>query len=179
MIKNMAINFTDYLIKKDIVPQEKRQWCIYAFEKRISSGVSLPIIIGVGTVLFGFIETLLFVISLYPAQYLAGHYYIQYSILTAAILAIYKLAPINHPNLRLNAQQMAMNRKLSLRITLTITIFAIIITHAFPNKAWGMCTSMGVACAAVMVVIAKILKQEVHSNEKLKGNNHSCVNKSC
>lgn len=196
MTKFLSIKITEYLLKKGIIALERKAWCIYALERRMSTFVTVSFIMIVCGLHFGIVETLIFSFSmlsirrrtggyhvstpiaclalsvgivffgLYVAQFLASKALTLSIILVISDILIFWLAPINHPNLKLTPQEMAKNRELSLKITTLTTVAAFFLCIAFPTKLWGACAILGIACAALSVAAAKFLRQEVKTNEQ-------------
>lgn len=63
-MENVAINITDYLIEKQLLNPDKKEWCVYWVQKKILSLISYLIFFAIAMYNHNAAETLVFVTSL-------------------------------------------------------------------------------------------------------------------
>ena len=63
-MENVAINITDYLIEKQLINSNKKEWCVYWVQKKMLSLVSCLIFFSIAMYNHNAVETFVFVTSL-------------------------------------------------------------------------------------------------------------------
>lgn len=88
------------------------------------------------------------------------------ALLAASGLAIWLLAPAEHPNLPLTPAELAANRLLARRRLALAALAAVLLQALFPFRPEGLCAAAGVLLAAAGV-LAQTIQQEVMQHGKL------------
>ena len=108
------------------------------------------------------------VLGSFAAAWCAGHrpWLWLGGLLAASGLAVWLLAPTEHPNLPQTPAELAANRQLARRRLAFAMIAATLLQALFPFRAYGLCVSAGIFLAAVGV-LAQTIQQEVMEHGKL------------
>ncbi len=64
MLQKIADNLTSYFVSKGFLDENKYDWYVYTIQRRISSVTGSIILLTAGTILLGFIETIIFLLSI-------------------------------------------------------------------------------------------------------------------
>lgn len=83
------------------------------------------------------------------------------SIIVISGIIIFTIAPINHPNLELNDEEIRLSRRLSRKLSLIISISALTVFQLRIIPIYTSYIVAGLGTDAGLLIIAKILKQEV------------------
>ena len=105
-----------------------------------------------------------------------AHKYMHLYVMTISNITVYLFAPINHPNLQLNDDEIRLCKKSARRLIIGLSIGVIVLTKLsiISEYTYYMLAGMGVNTG--LLLIAKILKQEVRKDEK---NERKDVEKCC
>lgn len=183
-----AIAVVRQLMSQDIIEANQEALCIYEVERRISTFMSFCILMAVGTWVssplpaFAFISTVLF-LRARTSGYHARSYItcLMLSIVAESIIlllilpvmtlsvcvclmvisywVIWHFAPVNHMNLQLEQEELAVNKKASrLRLVIVSLIAVGLVLFSFDMIAYSV--SLGTAFTSVLIVVAHIVKQE-------------------
>ena len=185
---NVAINITDYLIEKQLINSNKKEWCVYWVQKKILSLVSCLIFFAIAMYNHA-VETFVFVISLTLLRKRTGGYHansLQVCILLSSLLVlvmpygvdlisnkgfalftvvtslyiIQRFAPVNHPAMHMNVKECEESRKLALK-TFWVLLTVSILLLTVGKNILSYCIVLAMFCDSVFIVLAKILRQEV------------------
>lgn len=107
------------------------------------------------------------VLGSFAAAWCAGHrpWLWMGALLTISGLAIWLLAPAEHPNLPLTPAELAANRRLARQRLALAAIAAVLLQTLFSFRPEGLCAAAGVLLAAVGV-LAQTIQQEVMEHAK-------------
>ena len=183
-----AIAVVRQLMSQDIIEANQEALCIYEVERRISTFMSFCILMVVGTWVssplpaFAFISTVLF-LRARTSGYHARSYItcLMLSIVAESIIlllilpvmtlsvcvclmvisywVIWHFAPVNHMNLQLEQEELAVNKKASrLRLVIVSLIAVGLVLFSFDMIAYSV--SLGTAFTSDLIVVAHIVKQE-------------------
>ena len=188
-MENVAINITDYLIEKQLINSNKKEWCVYWVQKKILSLVSCLIFFAIAMYNHNAVETFVFVISLMLLRKRTGGYHAnswQICILLSSLLVfimpygldlisnrgftlftivmsfyiIQRFAPVNHPAMHMNVKECEESRKLALK-TFWVLLTVSILLLTVGKNILSYCIVLAMFCDSVFIVLAKILRQEV------------------
>ena len=188
-MENVAINITDYLIEKQLINSNKKEWCVYWVQKKILSLVSCLIFFAIAMYNHNAVETFVFVISLMLLRKRTGGYHansLQVCILLSSLLVlvmpygvdlisnkgfalftvvtslyiIQRFAPVNHPAMHMNVKECEESRKLALK-TFWVLLTVSILLLTVGKNILSYCIVLAMFCDSAFIVLAKILRQEV------------------
>lgn len=196
MVERISVMLTDQIISNKLIPDNMREWYIYAFCRLFETFISLGMlmIVGVGTnrllplILFWvffdllrrraggyhcekywqcFITTTIVFIGVVKIEpFLSSHPIILYSLLVVASLVILIVGTINHPNIDYDSMELVKSKEFSRHI-LAIELFVILSFFMLGVKEFYLTyMSVGVIICAILMGLAKLLGQEVKVNEK-------------
>lgn len=188
-MKNAAINITDYLIEKQLLNPNKKEWCVYWVQKKMLSLASCLIFFAIAMYNHNAVETLVFVTSLMLLRRRTGGYHAnswQICILLSSLLVlvmpygldlisgrgfalftivmsfyiIRRFAPVNHPAMHMNVKECEESKKLALKTFFALLGVSILLLTAGKNIL-SYCIVLAMFCDSAFIVLAKILRQEV------------------
>lgn len=188
-MENVAINITDYLIEKQLLNPDKKEWCVYWVQKKILSLISYLIFFAIAMYNHNAAETLVFVTSLMLLRKRTGGYHAnswQVCILLSSLLVlvmpygvdlisnkgfalftivmsfyiIQRFAPVNHPAMHMNVKECEESRKLAIKTFWVLLMVSILLLTAGKNIL-SYCIVLAMFCDSAFIVLAKILRQEV------------------
>lgn len=92
--------------------------------------------------------------------------YMYLYVVAVSVITVYFFAPVNHPNLQLNNDEIRLCKKSARRliIGLSICVIVLIELNIILEYVYYMIAGMGINTG--LLLIAKILKQEVREDEK-------------
>jgi accessory gene regulator B len=91
--------------------------------------------------------------------------YVLFGVIISSII-IYLFAPINHPNMNLNPNEIKiLKRKAEFVLLLELGLIAMAFYLGI-FTVYIIFSSMGIILCAVLLIVAKIIRQEVRENEK-------------
>lgn len=176
------------LMLQDIIEANQEALCIYEIERRISTFISFCILMVVGTWVssplpaLAFVSTVLF-LRARTSGYHARSYLtcLMLSIIAESIilllilplmslgvcvclavisyLVIWCFAPVNHVNLQLEQEELAVNKKAS-RLRLVIVSLIAVGLALFSLDMIAYSVFLGAAFTSALIVVAHIVKQE-------------------
>ncbi len=76
-------------------------------------------------------------------------------------IIIFQFAPINHLNMNLSKKAILANKIKVRKIVIVESIFALLLYLTFPNEKYMICCVLGILTAALSVILAKLIKQEI------------------
>lgn len=129
----VAEKITDYLIRNEIVQEEKREECIYSYEVLLYQCVGYGSLGVIGILMHKVVSTILFLVVFLTLRHSVGGFHMK--------------TPVDHPNLRLNQREKALCRKASRIKILIVWIVEITLTgfdgvsDYIPYIVLGMCMS--------------------------------------
>lgn len=86
--------------------------------------------------------------------------------LAITIIVILTLAPVNHPNLDMNSKEIK-NCKMGTKVVILIeTVFILGGTICDVSKIYIVFSLLGMVMCAILLILAKIMKQEVKVHEE-------------
>ena len=188
-MENVAINITDYLIEKQLLNPDKKEWCVYWVQKKILSLISYLIFFAIAMYNHNAAETLVFVTSFMLLRKRTGGYHAnswQICILLSSLLVfimpygvdlisnkgfalftivlsfyiIQRFAPVNLPSMLLNVKECEESRKLALKTFFELLGVSILLLTVGKNVLL-YCIVLAMFCDSAFIVLAKILRQEV------------------
>ena len=193
----MIEQFVDLLIGKQILETERKDEYVYVLtllvERTITYGFLIVIAIMLHQLLLGIIFLVSFLLlrrttgGFHSSTYigcllgtialfflslkvivplLQQWHWLGIGISVIAVIAILVLAPVNHPNLCLTEEEIRLHKKWCL-LVLGIECCLVVIAYLL-GCYWQQYIQAGVLDCAVLVIIAKIIRQEVTINEKDK-----------
>lgn len=172
-----------------IMPQEKDDY-IYAYEVICEKVISLGTIVILGMLLDNLVNTVLYMLFFLTLRKRTGgfhmptffkcyigsvilylitycsisytyNYYVMVILLVVSILVIGVVGTVNHPNMHMDSMELSGNRRRA-RINLAIETGVIIISiYIGIDKVSIGYMAMGVIQCAILLCMAKIMKQEV------------------
>ena len=189
-MKIIASNLTNYLIEKQYVRPQRREWCIYFIQKKLLNIISFIMfwVVYIHNQLF--IESLLFISSFISIRKRTGGlhmrspymcilfssillYYIPYGVqlLTqfkrliplVLIFSFYifrKFAPLNHPDIHMTEKECIANNRAAIKCLYMLS-FILILFFIAKKYIWAYCIVLGIICDVIFIILGKILKQEV------------------
>lgn len=174
----VAEKITDYLIRNEIVQEEKREECIYSYEVLLYQCVGYGSLGVIGILMHKVVSTILFLIVFLTLRHSVGGFHmktpvgcylisillfigcmkagetnllhlpsLQNGLIVGNVIFVFLLAPVDHPNLRLNQREKALCRKASRIKILIVWIVEITLTgfdrvsDYIPYIVLGMCMS--------------------------------------
>lgn len=105
--------------------------------------------------------------------------YLYILIVVISVIVVFIFAPVNHPNLQLDRQEIQTCRQSSRWLVILIT-GCIWIAYAMQVKP--ICTTyavMGLGMDAVLILMAKMTKQEVKESEEVRKNGVNSAGEGC
>ena len=188
-MENVAINITDYLIEKQLLNPDKKEWCVYWVQKKMLSLVSCLIFFAIAMYNRNAVETFVFVTSFMLLRKRTGGYHAnswQICILLSSLLVlvmpygldlisgrgfalftivmsfyiIQRFAPVNHPAMHMNVKECEESKKLALKTFWVLLMISILLLTVGKNIL-SYCIVLAMFCDSAFIVLAKILRQEV------------------
>lgn len=196
MIEKISIKITNQIVERKLISEYMREWYIYAFLRIFEVSISILTMVVIGGVTNNLIPMILFwiffdllrrraggfhckkfwqcyffttvtfigVVMIEP--FLSKHFIIQILLLTVASLDVMIVGTVNHPSMNYDTKEIKKSKELSRRI-LIIELWIIFSLFLIGVKETYLTyMSLGVILCAVLMSLAKILKQEVSINEK-------------
>lgn len=196
MVEKISVRLTDEIISNKLISENMRDWYIYAFLRIIETSISLFTMILIGIVagkvvpmilFWAFFDllrrraggfhcdkywrcyiatTMTFVAIVIIEPILSANPVVLYFLLMVASLQIMIIGTVNHPGIDYDCLELAKSKELSRRI-LAIELWIIISLFMLGVKETYLTyMSIGVILCAILMSLAKILKQEVRANEE-------------
>lgn len=174
----VAEKITDYLIRNEIVQEEKRKNCIYSYEMLLYQCIGYGSLGLVGFLMHKMISTIFFLVVFLTLRHSTGGFHmktpegcflvsillfigcmkagetnllhlslLQNGLIVGNVILVFLLAPVDHPNLRLNQREKMLCRKVSRIKILIIGMMTVILTgfdgmsDYIPYIVLGMCMS--------------------------------------
>lgn len=196
MIHRFAKKSAQYFTSNGLIKKSKYEWCIYAIEKRLISLSAISSMLLLGSLIYGWISTVIFIVtfqmlrkntggyhannntkcfflsniillvSLQGIKWTKSLYEVQVIMLLVSILTLLTLAPVNHPNMHFTSEELAMNKQKVFQ-KLALAV-ATIVASKIALDGLGVYQSiiMGLFSVSITVIIAKLTRQEVKQYEK-------------
>ncbi len=196
MLEKMTLSMVNHMVNEKIIDDEQREYYFYALIIIAERAISVGSILILSIIMHRLISTVLFLICFlslrertggfhlntfaqcYPgtvciylfvsamSTFMTDHLHTLLGILFLAICAIEVIGTANHPNMHLNRTELV-NLKKAARILAVLQGSAIFALAWFDADRTYVCyMSMAVIVCAVMLLLAKIIKQEVKENEE-------------
>lgn len=105
------------------------------------------------------------------APFLHENIHILLWVFGISIIVIFLYAPINHPNLGLNKKEIQVCKSSSRWLSVLILVCVIISVWLEINSIYISYAAAGIGMDAGLLILAKILKQEVQKDEECERNN--------
>lgn len=195
MIEKLANNLVDQMMNENLIDIEKKENYVYAFTYIVEHFLTIGTIIVISLILKNFLYTLIFLgffLSLrkrtggyhadtflkcyfgtiityifisYVSTLLSYNVYILHVLLILSIITIGFIGTINHPNMDMDSYELIESKKAARLILILESglIYFLVLIRVDINAINYM--SMAVILCALLLLIAKILNQEVKENE--------------
>lgn len=195
MLERFTVNLIDTMVTQKMISEDQKEDYEYAFltlAERVITGASLLVVSLVMGTLVPMWLFLIFFLSLrkrtggyhlnrfwmcyigtiaisigviYIDPLLTENTYLMYGLLIVAMLVIFVIGTVNHPNVHMDCYELSESKKASrLLVVLECSVIAFFGFMGI-NKAYIGYMSMGVILCALLMCIAKITRQEVRADE--------------
>ncbi len=114
------------------------------------------------SILFNFIS-----VELIAVFFSKIHIFYNLTIYLISILILMKFAPINHPNMDMGEKEIKYHKK-KMQFQIYVISFIIVILELFKQSSIISLVITGVMLVSISVIISKIIKQEVQSDEQIR-----------
>ena len=203
MVERTACGLTDSLIKEGLISKELGEWYTYSFIRIIESAISMGTILFLSILLNNTVQTILFLIffnmlrrrtggfhcsefwqcyiisNLMYLLIVIGEPYVRQKETTewlmtvlSAVWIIY-VGTVNHPNVLYNTQELLRSKNLSRGILMVELIFIVSMSAIGIARVYVSYMSMGIILCAVLILFAKVFRQEVKDCENTKNTKKS------
>jgi len=201
MIERLANSITDFLIREQGVSEKMKEWYVYTFVRMLENIISIGSLLILGIILGKFIQTVLFLIFFVSLRQRTGGFHFEqywhcyvgsmliylavvviesvmisntkiwYVILVIAIIIVFAMGTVNHPNINFSHEELRASRRLARYIlTIEVIIIGAFMGVKLPNTyIWYM--SAGVILCAILLALARVGKQELLLDEGRTGKN--------
>ena len=190
MIENMAIKLVDRVETAGMINRNMREIYIYSAVSLFEKWLVIGTMILIGFVMNHILDTIIFMLFFFGLRKRTGGYHADkfwqcyiYTILTYAVVLIitpylatkeylmmgllafsavliFLFGTVNHPNMELDSEELKDLKKMA-RYTLCMELLIIAGTYYFiDNRLYVAVMSISVILCALLLVLAKILKQE-------------------
>lgn len=197
MIVRLANDIADRFEKEKYIDHELREHYVYALITMIERTLTIASLVALSLVLKKFWISLFFLLTFYPLRRHTGGYHAKkfwqcyleslfiyilmlylspaitgymglvYACLVIGVIYIYKTGTINHPNMSMDALELAESKKAA-RHTVVFQFGLILIMGVIGgSERYIAGMSMAIILCAASMLIAKIKKQEVSCNETI------------
>lgn len=195
--KDMIERFVDLLIARQILEKSKKDEYVYVLTLFVERTFTYGFLFAIAFLFHKVLPAIIFMLSFILLRRTTGGYHLQsylgcllgtivifivsleilspflqrwswYGLLFSAlaVLIIIVFAPVNHPNLCLTKEEVDLHRRWCLAVLL---IQCVIVGVAIVlDCCWQHYIQAGIIDCAVLVIIAKLLRQEVKTDEKDK-----------
>lgn len=114
-----------------------------------------------------FIATIMtFIAILNMIECLADNYIVMYVTCFVAVCIIGKIGTVNHPNIDMNINELKESRKRARQILVQESIVIVILELLKVKRLYISCIVVAIILCSILLILAKICKQEVNINEE-------------
>lgn len=186
-MEKTAKRIASFFLKKEIITQEKYEWCVYSIERRLCRTISISILLVIGCMISSAWNVLGFMAGcMLLRRYTSGFHAKTYLgcllgsmlvlivsvsiivprlsqvssmiLLIVSSAVIIKLAPFNHPNMNFSKEELNVNRVRGRKCLFFLCVIAIVF-EIMEYTAWAYSVITGVAVTAVLLLPANIQEQ--------------------
>lgn len=191
MIEKMAVKLVQQLEKEQLISRDTGEYYEYALITLIERFFTIGTIVLIAVIHKRIISTMCFLLFFLSLRKRTGGYHadkfwkcyfatiltyivvtemaeifleysmLLYGLLFFSIIAIELIGTVNHPNMDMDAAELRESKKASRLLTLLEGIIIQLSIWLGINKIYIVYMSMGVILCAILICLAKILKQEV------------------
>lgn len=203
---HILINFSDKYVKAEIIDKEMVDWFIYAVEKRVLTVITVSILYLIAALITNTWTAISYLLSFYflrcrTSGYHANSYlgclccsilleiffllillpvlnkHIVYILNIVSLIIIFGLAPFNHPNMSMTAEEIRACR-ISARLRICGLVALGVTSYFSISKNLGEGITLGSTMTALLLVYVKIQEWRVYQNEqnRIKEKNGKCIN---
>ena len=195
-IKKIADFIAGRIIEEGLASKDKKEWYVYSFERYIEAFTSMVTIMMLGLLLGKLMPTVLFLIFFHMLRRRSGgfhctefwqcyvlstiifwgmvllepymrNYQITMNIMTLTSAAVVvDIGTVNHPNMAYETKELRYSSKLT-RIIVVSEVFILGLLQIIGvGRVYISYMSLSIILCAILIVLAKIINQEVGNNEK-------------
>ena len=180
-MENLAERITIFLAAHNYIAEDKKDWCHYVVIKFLMSALSLCFLIPIGSLVVGWIGSILYTFTFRFLRARTGGYHaktphgclitsviLQILFLSLSIcmpdaslfifvaiisgLSIALISPVNHPELHLSSAEMsALRPRIYLRVAFILIAFSLIL---FVNPVWAGCIAFSIFSVALLLAFS-------------------------
>lgn len=195
MIDRLANHITDRFEEENLISPELREHYVYALITMIERVLAITSILALSLVLKELVSSIIFLLMFFSLRRHTGGFHTKkfwqcyldslttyiamlylsavmtkymgmiYVCLTIAVIYILKTGTVNHPNMAMDHGELAASKKAARCMVVFQVGLILIMGAAGGNKRYIAVMSMAVILCAVLMLLAKLKKQEVSCNE--------------
>lgn len=180
-MENLAEKIAIFLTAHNYIAEDKKDWCHYVVIKFLMSALSLCLLIPIGSLVVGWIGSILYTFTFRFLRARTGGYHaktphgclitsviLQILFLSLSIympdaslfifvaiisgLSIVLIGPVNHPELHLSSAEMsALRPRIYLRVSFILITFALVL---FVNPVWAGCIAFSIFSVALLLAFS-------------------------
>lgn len=198
MVERTAYDLTDSLIKEGLISEELGEWYTYSFIRIIETVISVGTILLLSILLNNTVQTILFLFFFNTLRRRTGGFHCnefwqcyiitnlmyfliviiepyirlneiaEWSMTVLAASVIFAVGTVNHPNISYDTQELCRSKTLARSILMVELVFIISMGAIGIDRVYVSYMSMGIILCAVLILLAKVFRQEVkeYENEK-------------
>lgn len=181
-MEGLAQRLTRSFLRRGIITADQTEWCTYILECKLGQGLAFAIMVVVGTMLAGFLQTVLFLWGICFLRKRTNGYHAQsyleclakslgcevICLLAAPLLPVWAcalllaagtvtvvfLAPVNNENMHFDEREMAALRQSTRKRLAVADLAAVLLLAAVPEYAAYLVLALCVV--AVLLLLAKL-----------------------
>lgn len=181
-MEGIAQRLTRSFLRRGIITPDQTEWCCYTLENRLVQWSALIIMTVAGTLLAGFVQTVLFLWAVRFLRRRTNGYHAQtfwecliksllceviclllapwmqvwalVGLLAAGSVVVVVLAPVNNSNMHFDQREMDTLRHITRRNLVIADVVALALLIAAPP--YGACVVLALCVVAVLLLLAKL-----------------------
>ena len=192
MIEKMALKLVDQMEKEKIISKSSCKYYEYALISVVEHAITVGTMLLLGFIFRQFLPTICFMVSFFSLRRRTGGFHankfwqcylgtvityiaviqvvpvlcinqiIMYGMLFLAIILICIIGAINHPNIDISKSELQESKKAARLVVIMEVMIIVVLAYLKANILYIGYMSVAVILCALLMCLAKIIKQEVY-----------------